>query len=442
MALDLEKLSSSLFEAVKREPFFVLSWDPSDPDSTTMVDFKLTFSIMGPLGYKLKLNLNKDNYVHIMRLVQMILADSRVPLIGFNFKYFFSLNRKFFTAPPVLQNVYDICWYESYSGSTVERESESEVIKFFKLLLKNKNVFSIYNKIFKPLITKVLPDIESLHFINDDTGKIVYSNYVVEGQENGRLSCNCSKKNCFNPHSLGEDKKNLRLSSQYLNYILQFDYKNMEVAVLAKMSGDTRLNELVDNFQDSVYSNIFEDITGLQNFSDSKTLGKKIFLPLIYGQTHMGLARSLDISADQAIIYFERARAIYSKAFSFVEKHQQQAASDAYVTDIFGRKRFFVSGESYKARNFVIQSPSALICIEALVKLHTECKDLYKVAFHVHDGYFLALNSEKLQDAFFTAKQILESKTNYMPELQLKVSAKVGRTFDKMVLLKKKEKAI
>jgi DNA polymerase I-like protein with 3'-5' exonuclease and polymerase domains len=156
----------------------------------------------------------------------------------------------------------------------------------------------------------------------------------------------------------------------------------------------------------------------------------------------MGLARSLDISADQAIIYIERAREIYSKAFSFVEKHQQQAVSDGYVTDIFGRKRFFVSGESYKARNFVIQSPSALICIEALVKLHAECKDLYKIAFHVHDGYFLALNSEKLQDAFFTAKQILESKTNYMPELQLKVSAKVGRTIDKMVLLKKKEKVI
>lgn len=440
MAIDLLQVSSSLFDACANEPVMFLEWSPADPDSTTMVDFSVAVTLIGVGGYKSKFNLNKDNFVHVVSLIESVMNANNQTLLGYNFKNFCSLYKKISGRLFAVKRIYDLFWYESYLKIESSNGNLLNAVRNFKNWIKNKEIHGLYQKIYKTMIVEVLPSIESVKIVNDDLGKFVFSNYHVEGQENGRLSCSCNKKNTFNPHSLGEEKKNLQIYSiDIKKYILQYDFKNMEVGVLACLSKDKHLLDIVHAKDNNVYGKIFEAITGIANFEDSKNLGKKIFLPLIYGQAYNGLAKSLDISTDQAEIYYNNAVTKFPDAFGFVESAQSQAKNDGFLTDYFGRKRYFESAESYKGRNFIIQSPAALICIEALIKLYKQSSNLFSVVFHVHDGYFIVTEAKNLQDAHNLAKNVLESKTDLMPELQLRVSAQVGTCFEKMVPLNQKK---
>ena len=108
--------------------------------------------------------------------------------------------------------------------------------------------------------------------------------------------------------------------------------------------------------------------------------------------------------------------------------------------DVFYRVRNFEISESYKARNFCIQSPSALICLYYLVKLYMASGELYSLAFHVHDGYFIATRKENVQEAYQVAKQVLESSNKFLPNLKLLTSSKVGTALDKMFPINAKER--
>ena len=60
----------------------------------------------------------------------------------------------------------------------------------------------------------------------------------------------------------------------------------------------------------------------------------------------------------------------------------------------------------------------------------------------MHDGYFLAIKKDNIEESFYVAKKILESKLSLMPNLQLKVSASLGKTLDKMILLEKRKEGV
>lgn len=437
--IDLSVFSSELLEACATEPLLFLEWDPTEPDSTTLVNFNFKLLISGLHGFNRSFTLTSDNYIHVLSLFDSIITAKKKPVIGYNFKTLFSVYKRLSKRSLNISNFIDLYWYESYRSLQSSVNNKNAALLNFKSMISDSSVFSLYKNLYSDLIGKVIPSIESFAFVNDDTGKIVYSNYHIEGQENGRLSCSCEKKNTFNPHSLGEDKKNLVFFDMSFKYFLQFDYKNMEVSVLASMSADEQLLNIVQSPENNVYERIFEIITNVKNHADAKLLGKKLFLPLIYGQTQSGLSKNLDISIDQAEIYINQARKIFKKSFEFVEDAQTKCLKQGYVEDVFGRKRLLEKTEAYKARNFIIQSPSALICLEALLKLYKNTNDLFSIAFHVHDGYFLAIKKDNIQDAFFSAKNILESKTELMPDLNLRVSSKAGMNLEKMFLLDKRK---
>jgi len=440
MALDLQEVSIKLYDACASETVMLLDWSPKDPDSTTLVDFQVSVTLSGISGYKSKFNLNKDNFVHVISLMESVLGARNQILLGYNFKPFCSLYKKMSGRVFDIKRMYDLFWYESYLRIESSAGNFAKAISHFKSWIKDKTLHDIYQKIYKPLIVNVLPCIESTKVINDDLGKFVFSNYHVEGQENGRLSCSCEKKNSFNPHSLGEEKKHLKINyGDVKKYILQYDYKNMEVGVLACLSKDKNLLDIINSPENNVYGKIFESITKISNSEDSKNLGKKMFLPLIYGQSYTGLSKTLNISTDQAEIYYNNAVANFNQSFGFVEHAQLQVKKDGHLFDCFGRKRIFDSAESYKARNFVVQSPAALICIEALIKLYKQSSNLFSVVFHVHDGYFIITEGKNLQDAHHVAKTVLESKTDLLPDLNLKVATQVGTCLEKMVPLNQKK---
>lgn len=433
-----EEFASCLFEFVKEEKVLFCSWDPETVDSTSFSKLQIKLKFVTLSNKSIAVTINSNNALLFLKIIEKTSRIHSIPFLGHEWKTLFTFFKRVTGKALCLQNVFDLAWYESYKCKTTCRENKTLAIRYFSELANDKELLTIYKKIYQPLITSVLPAIESCGLINENIGQRVFPNYHVEGQENGRLSCTCSFKRCYNPHSLGEEQKSfLQLPSKDQRFI-QFDFKNMEVVVLAHLADDKNLLEIIDKNENSVYENLFYEITGIKGIENAKNFGKKMFLPVIYGQTDGGLARSLDISQEQASIFIQKARNKFSQSFSYVEDMQQAASKNERVIDLFGRMRNIKKEESIKARNFSVQSPAALLCLESLIHLHESCGQLYEIAFHVHDGYCIFGYNKNIQEAYFHAKNSLLKTSQFLKNAKFNVSVKVGYNLVKMAEVGKK----
>ena len=432
------ELTQQMIDELAKEQFLFLEWDPEDPDSTTRVNVFVKIKIYGVKGFNYNISVNVDNMFSILRLIESIFEYKKIPVIGYNFKTLFSLFMRTTGKILIIKNLYDLYWYESYKSILSSKGDMARGVANLKAFVTDKQILGLYKKVYLPLIALAVPSMESFGLRNDGTSTKVYPEYIIEGQENGRLSCLCTKKNTYNPHTLSNEKANLKFINKY-NYFIQYDFRNMEVAVLAELAQDEYLLEIIKSGKD-VYSCIFESITGISNLENSRELGKKMFLPLIYGQTANSLSKVLDISFEQSENYIHKSREIFKNSFVYVERFMNDAKSNGQCKDVFGRVRKLDDNLFYKARNFSIQSPSALICLYYLVKLYCGQKDLFSIVFNVHDGYCIATKKETSVEAYVIAKKILESKIDVLENLELKTSVKVGTSLEKMMTVKRNER--
>jgi len=109
--------------------------------------------------------------------------------------------------PLCLREFVDLAWFESYLRLNPTKGDYKAQLLLFKDVLKNQQIWSLYKQVYEKLITQAVPAMESYGLVNDSLGQVVFPNYHIEGQENGRLSCSCNFKRCYNPHSLGEDER-------------------------------------------------------------------------------------------------------------------------------------------------------------------------------------------------------------------------------------------
>jgi hypothetical protein len=107
------------------------------------------------------------------------------------------------------------------------------------------------------------------------------------------------------------------------------------------------------------------------------------------------------------------------------------------ATDVFGRRRYFADHEFYKIRNFCIQSPSSMVCLRKLVRLHETLSDKARIGFHIHDGYCVMCKKNQLNSIYETATSILEEEDPLFPGLKLRTSCTSGANLNDM-----KEKTI
>jgi DNA polymerase I-like protein with 3'-5' exonuclease and polymerase domains len=426
----LQEITKNLFGFVQNSKIIFLSWDPASFDSTTLAKLFIRIKFTNTKGETQTLPVSPSNAVLVSNILKRINEQKKLVVVGHNFKILFTLFKRLTSKTIPLQNLFDLGWYESYYSLPSSLNNPSLMTSHLKKWFADEYAIKIYKNIFFKLITQTLPNIESVGLVNVNLGLLVFPNFVVEGQANGRLSCVCEYKRCYNPHSLSdEEKQELNLYSSD-EFFVWFDYRNMEVSVLAELANDEFLKKIIIGNPMTVYEKIFEIATGTTN-PDARRIAKQMFLPCIYGQAQNGLAKSLDISVDQAAIYLHNLRDKFSKSFEYVEKFQQIAAETNTATDAFGRIRRFEQDDSFKARNFAVQAPSALLCLEALVRLESACNGNFEVIFTVHDGYVISAKKPVLEEAYKLAKKCLQETSDLIP-IELNVSTKIGRNLAKM----------
>ena len=371
-----------------------------------------------------------NNPLEMLSLVKSAIFENKeITVIGWNLKNLFTYvlantNAEFeFSC-----NIFDLRLAECFVGLR-----ENEPTTFEEAVTRTKRVFgnsswakfkSVYQKVYLPLMTHVIPKIETCGVFEFQKRRVLFPYYQIEGQVNGRMSCNVVSDNCFNPHLLDEAKKNSMVAGNGLSFI-SFDYCFMEVCILAWLSKDEVLLDLV--LEGDFYKKLFKLVLDKECETEShRSFCKDIlFLPVVYGQAAITLAGRAKIKLDMAERLILKLKELFSKLFEWVEHYP---GNSGMYEDYLGRKRSFVAGEEYKYRNFIVQSPAAIFCLEKLVCLNNDLANYAKLAAHIYDGYVVAVEDKQVEMVKSLCIKSLESESNILQGLKLRCNYKISKT--------------
>lgn len=178
------------------------------------------------------------------------------------------------------------------------------------------------------------------------------------------------------------------------------DYSQIELRVLAHMSGDEQLIEAYRMDQDihritaaKVFHTPFEEVTDLQRRN-----AKAVNFGIVYGISSFGLSQDLSISKKEAAEYIEQYFATYPKVKEFLDGLVREAKEKGYITTMFGRRRPIpeLSSSNFMQRSFgervamnsPIQGTAADIIKIAMIRVWKALRDAglkSKLILQVHD---------------------------------------------------------
>ncbi|KAE8176311.1 DNA polymerase I [Photobacterium carnosum] len=208
-----------------------------------------------------------------------------------------------------------------------------------KLLLEYRGLAKL-----KSTYTDKLP-----RMVNAVTGR-VHTSYHQSGTVTGRLSS--SEPNLQNIPVRNQEGRRIRQAfvAKAGYKILAVDYSQIELRIMAHLSGD---QALLDAFREGkdIHAATAAEILGLaidEVSTEQRRRAKAINFGLIYGMSAFGLAKQLDMGRNEAQdymnVYFER----YPGVLEYMESTRNSAAELGYVETLFGRRLYL---PDIKARN-------------------------------------------------------------------------------------------
>lgn len=185
------------------------------------------------------------------------------------------------------------------------------------------------------------------------------------------------------------------------NYVfLDADYSQIELRILAHMSGDRSLIAAYNLAQDihritasQVFNIPFEEVTELQRRN-----AKAVNFGIIYGMSSFGLSQDLSISPKEAKAYIEQYFATYPDIKAFIDGMVEAAKESGYSLTMYKRRRpipELKSGNFMQrsfgervAMNAPIQGTAADIIKLAMIRVYNELKNRNlksRLILQVHD---------------------------------------------------------
>ncbi|MEO1271647.1 MAG: DNA polymerase, partial [Myxococcota bacterium] len=224
--------------------------------------------------------------------------------------------------------------------------------------------------------------------------------------------------------------------------LLAADYSQIELRILAHMSEDPALLDAFTRQQD-IHSRTAAEIFGVKPeevTSDQRRAGKTINFGVIYGMGSRRLARSLDISEDQARQYIDSYFERYSGVRDYFDTILEGARAEGYVSTLFGRRRPMKELVSSKANlralgerlaiNTPIQGTAADIIKMAMIQIQNSLDDSEldaRMLLQVHDELVFEVPDAQLD----TLKDLVVSHMAKVVDLKvpLVVDVGVGKTW-------------
>ena len=220
------------------------------------------------------------------------------------------------------------------------------------------------------------------------------------------------------------------------------DYSQIELRVLAHMSGDPGLIQAyqqADDIHRITASEVFHvplaEVTSLQRRN-----AKAVNFGIIYGISAFGLSEDLSISRGEATEYIQKYFETYPRVKVFLDQLVEKAKTDGFVTTMFGRKRPVpeLNSSDFRQRSFgervamnaPIQGTAADIIKIAMIHVDQKLREKNlksRLILQVHDELLIEAHKEEIE----TVKGILQEEMSGAADLavRLEIDMKVGNTW-------------
>ncbi len=259
--------------------------------------------------------------------------------------------------------------------------------------------------------------------VNPATGR-VHTSYHQAVTATGRLSS--SDPNLQNIPVRNEEGRRIRQAfvAQSGYKILAVDYSQIELRIMAHLSGDKALLDAFRHGKD-IHAATAAEILGLdieQVSSEQRRRAKAINFGLIYGMSAFGLAKQLDMGRNEAQdymnVYFER----YPGVLEYMESTRNTASEKGYVETLFGRRLYLPDIKSRNglrrkaaeraAINAPMQGTAADIIKLAMIAVdhwvQQQPQDEVRLLMQVHDELVFEVKESALESVTAEVKALME----------------------------------
>jgi len=201
------------------------------------------------------------------------------------------------------------------------------------------------------------------------------------------------------------------------------DYSQIELRILAHLSGDERLIEAFHRGQDihRVTAALIYGIPESEVQPEQRNAMKAINFGIIYGMTSHGLSKELGIAFEEAQIFIDAYFARYPGVRRYLDAQIAQARHSGFVQTLLGRRRYIpeINSSDMMTRQFgermavnaPVQGSAADLIKRAMVDvsaaIHQE-QLASRMVLQVHDELIFEAPRQELKRLIPLVRQIME----------------------------------
>lgn len=215
---------------------------------------------------------------------------------------------------------------------------------------------------------------------------------------------------------------------------LDADYSQIELRVLAHMSGDEKLIQAYREAQDihritasQVFHIPFEEVTELQRRN-----AKAVNFGIVYGISSFGLSQDLSITRKEAEQYIKNYFETYPKIKGFLDGLVQHAKENGYVSTMFGRRRPVpeLKSSNFMQRSFgervamnsPIQGTAADIIKLAMIQVSHRLKEenlKSRLILQIHDELLIETAEDEIEQVSAILEQEMKGAADLSVSLEI-----------------------
>ncbi len=357
--------------------------------------------------------------------------------------------------------------YES-SGTQFNINSPKQLgeVLFEKLRLpvikKTKTGFSTDEEVLKRLAEKhALPGllltyrqltklkntyIDALPKLVDPATGRVHTSFNQTGTETGRLSSsNPNLQNIPVKTDIGARIREAIIASGKDSCLLACDYSQIELRVLAHLSGDDTLIKAFSRDEDvhRLTASLIFDVPELKVREEMREAAKRVNFGIIYGQSAFGLSKDLGIPVRQAQDFIDAYFLRYPKVHAYIDAQIKKAQEEGFVTTLLGRRRYLpeINNKNMGIRQFAqrqavntpIQGSASDLIKLAMIRISPGMKSkgmAARMIMQIHDELVFDLPAKELEELAGLVKKEMENVMKL--DVPIKVDMKKGMNWLEM----------
>jgi DNA polymerase I len=161
------------------------------------------------------------------------------------------------------------------------------------------------------------------------------------------------------------------------NYLLSADYSQVELRILAHLSGDEALVEAFQ-FGEDIHTRTAMEIFGTSEDrldAEARRMAKAVNFGIVYGLSAFGLSRQLKIFPKEAKKFIDQYFALYKRVKIYMDETVAQATEVGYTQTMMNRKRYL---PDLKSKNRQVREAAGRVAINSPVQ--GSAADLIKLA--------------------------------------------------------------